>query len=105
MHSLIEHFCQIILLASLAYIFTTIHTIQYLMRNHIEDIDSTALNPDSTHYSASSSTHNLPQPAATTSHTESSEKTSGRWSNNEIVLSSVWKSGPVPVFDPKGLRP
>jgi hypothetical protein len=86
-HSLIRHFRQILSLASLAYIFTSIHAIQYSMRDHSDDND-TALNPqdtDSTHFSASSSAHNIPQ-AATTSNTEISEKTSGRWSNNEIML-------------------
>jgi len=88
---LIWHFRQIISLTSLAYIFTTIHAIQYSMRDHVDDMDS--LNPqgvaDSTesHYSASSAIHNLPQTATTsTSNTESSERTSGRWTNNEIAL-------------------
>src|SRR5438270_13606518 len=90
--SLIWHFHQIISLASLAYIFTTIHAIQYSIRDHeVDDIDSTSPNPqdmtDSTesHHSASSATHNLPQ-TATASNTKSSERTSGRWTNDEMAL-------------------
>ncbi len=83
--SLIRHFRQILSLASLAYIFTSIHAIQYSMRDH-SDHDTTPPNPqDTDSYCASSSAHNIPQ-AATTSNTEHSEKTSGRWSNHEIML-------------------
>ena len=36
-HTLIQHFHHIISLASLAYTFIVLHTIQYLMRNHDND--------------------------------------------------------------------
>jgi hypothetical protein len=90
---LIQYFRQIISLASLAYIFTTIHAIQYSMRDNTDDSNSTPaappLNPhdaDSVYYSsASSSLHTFTQ-TATTSNTEGSEKTSGQWTTDEILL-------------------
>jgi hypothetical protein len=71
-----ERFRNIITLASLAYTFTTIHSLQYYMRNH--DNDTSALNlPDNNESIASSST---PTASGT------SEKTSGRWTDDEIQL-------------------
>ena len=82
-HTLLQRFRYVISLASLAYTFTTLHTIQYSMRDHDENNNTTAQTPpdlDSTSYS---STHNTP---ATTSISENIEKTSNRWSETEINL-------------------
>ena len=57
--SLVQCFCSLVLLASLAYTFTILHAIQYSMLNH--DDSTTTQNPqdhDLTHYSALSSTNN-----------------------------------------------
>jgi hypothetical protein len=86
-HTLIQCFHHIISLASLAYTFTVLHTIQYSMWNHGDnDNDApaqTAGDYESTNFSASSSTHNTP---ATASTSENIEKTSGQWTKNEIKL-------------------
>lgn len=82
-HPLLHRFRYIISLSSLAYIFTALHTIQYTMQDH-DDNDTTTQDHDPLDHSASTSTHNT-QPA-TTSTSESSKKTSGRWTDNEIKL-------------------
>ena len=85
-HTLIQCFRHIISLASLAYTFTVIHTIQYSMRNHDNDNDDdaqTAGDYESTNFTVSSSTHDTP---ATASSSENIEKTSSRWTENEIKL-------------------
>jgi PKD repeat protein len=80
--SLIQRFRYILSIASLAYTFTILHAIQYSMQDH-DDNDSTTQNPDLTQYSASSSTHDTP---ATTSTAGTAEKTTGRWTDQEIDL-------------------
>lgn len=85
---LVQRFRYIISLASLAYTFTILHALQYSMQDrHDDDNNSTtqAQNPqleahDSTHHSA---THNT---LATTSTSGTAEKTSGRWTEQEINL-------------------
>ena len=82
-HTLIQHFRHIISFASLAYTFTTLHTIQYSMRDHCDDNNTTAQDHNSTNFSASSSTQDTP---ASVSTSENIEKTSGRWTESEIAL-------------------
>jgi hypothetical protein len=105
-HTLLHRFRYITSLASLAYTFTTLHAIQYSMRDHDDSFDdihdnnnntvnttstqATALSAqtpqdnDSTNPSAASaSTYDTP---TTTSMSETIEKTSGRWTDNEIRL-------------------
>ena len=82
-HSLLQRFRYIISLTSLAYTFTTLHTIQYSMRDHDDNNDTTGPDHDSTNPSASSSTHDTP---AITSTSENVEKTSGQWTENEVKL-------------------
>jgi hypothetical protein len=82
-HSLIQQFHHIISFASLAYTFTTLHTIQYSMQDHCDDNNTTAQTTEdhnSTNLSASSSTQDTP------STSENSEKTSGQWTKSEITL-------------------
>jgi hypothetical protein len=73
-HTLIQHFRHIISFASLAYTFTTLHTIQYSMRDHCDNNNTTAQDHNSTNFSASSSTQDTP---ASVSTSENIEKTSG----------------------------
>lgn len=94
--TLLQHFRHIISFASLAYTFTTLHTIQYYsMRDHSDNNDTTAqttdhdsttqtTDHDSTNFSAqaSSSTHDTPASIGT----ENVEKASGRWTDTEISL-------------------
>jgi hypothetical protein len=82
--TLIQHFRHIISFASLACTFTTLHTIQYSMRDHYDDNNNmTAQDHNSTEFSASSSTQDTP---ASVSTSENIEKTSGRWTRSEITL-------------------
>ena len=82
-HTLLQRFRYIMSLASLAYTFTTLHTIQYSMRDH--DDNNTTGPPDhhSANLSASSSTHDTP---AATSTSENIEKTNSRWTETEVNL-------------------
>jgi hypothetical protein len=79
--TLLQHFHYIISLASLACTFTTLHTIQYSMRDHDNDNNITGpQDHDSINLTASSSTHDTP---ATTSTLENVEKTSW-WTEDEV---------------------
>jgi len=81
-HTLLQQFRYILSIASLAYTFTSLHTIQYSMRDHDDNDNTTTQAPhDST--TASSSTHDTP---ATTSTAENVEKSSSRWSEDEVKL-------------------
>jgi hypothetical protein len=79
--SLLQQFRHIISFASLAYTFTTLHTIQYSMRDHSQADNNnnttaqTTEDPDLTTFSASSSTHDTPASIIT----ENIEKSIGRW--------------------------
>ena len=79
-----QHFHYIVSLASLAYTFTLLHAIQYAMQDHDDDsITQNTQDYDSTHHSASSST---PNTLATTSTTGIAEKTTGQWTDEEVML-------------------
>ena len=100
--SLIQCFRYIISLASLAYTFTILHTIQYSMQDHDDD-NSTSRNlqyHDLTHHSASSSSHDA---LATTSTAGTSEKTSGRWTEQEINLLLNYVEGNCVLTTTRGL--
>jgi len=87
--SLLQRFRYVLSLASLAYTFTILHTIQYSMRDHNIDNNNnttTSTGPedyDSTNFSASSTTHDTP---TTTNTSENIEKTNSRWTENEVNL-------------------
>jgi hypothetical protein len=81
--SLVQQFRSIVSLASLAYIFTVLHSIQYTMRNLDDSTNQNPQDHDSTHHSALSSTNDT---LATTSTSGTAEKTSGRWTEHEIDL-------------------
>jgi hypothetical protein len=83
--SLIQRFRNIISVATLAYTFTSLHTIQYSMRHPAE---ATEESDDETSTGAhwqnpQSSTHDT---LADTSAAAGNEKTSGRWTSDEINL-------------------
>ncbi len=92
--SLIQCFRNAIWLASLAYIFTTLHTIQYSMQGHTDngsykttaqnpqDDNTITRNPPDNASPTSSSMHNI----LATASTVESEKTSGCWTMDEIHL-------------------
>ena len=93
-HTLMRQFCHIVSLASLAYIFSAIHAIQYsLLESDYDTMDPNGEDPThhtlqetaaSTSYSDfTSSTPNTSNPANTSS---SSGKASGRWTDQEITL-------------------
>ena len=86
-HLLLPYFRYIILLSSLTYTFTALHTIQYAMQDHNDyNTTTTAQDYDPDHsQAASTSTHNATQPA-TTSTSESMKKSSGQWTDNEVKL-------------------
>lgn len=85
--SLAQRFRFIVSLASLAYTFTVLHAVQYSMRISDDSTAQNLQNPDSTHSSALSSgtsaSHNT---LATTSMTGTAEKTTGRWTEDEVNL-------------------
>lgn len=71
-------FRYIISLASLAYTFTVLHTIQYSMRN---SVDTTQTPQDYESTNPSTSTHDS---FATTSMSENTEKSNNRWTDHEV---------------------
>lgn len=80
--SLIKQFRQIISFASLAYTFTTLHTLQYYSMPDSNVDAQTTEDHDPTNFSASSSTHDTP------ASTENIEKASAsnRWTDKEVSL-------------------
>jgi hypothetical protein len=108
-HSLVHRFRHIISLASLAYTFSGIHAIQYSMLEHDMDVDnpedqSRAQNTqdnESASHSALTSTHN-PSTIANTSN--SSERTSGRWSEQESGLLLDYVEANCSLNTPRGLN-
>ena len=85
-HTLLQWFCYITSLASLAYTFTTLHTLQYAMTDHDNNTQLPQPDHDLMDPSASSSAaHDTP----TTSTSEKLEKTSGQWTKNKIKLLEV----------------
>lgn len=105
--SLIQCFREIISLASLAYAFSSIHAIQYSMLDHNMDTtddtdDQNLQDNDMASHSGSTSTgtHNPPTIPNTSS---SSEKTSGRWTDDEIHLLLDYVSVNCTLNTPRGL--
>ena len=93
-HTLMQQFCHIVSLASLAYIFSAIHAIQYsLLESDYDTMDPNG--EDLTHHTLqetaastsyldfTSSTPNTSNPADTSS---SSGKVSSCWTDQEITL-------------------
>ena len=81
--SLVQQFRFIVSLASLAYTFTVLHTLQYTMRNQRNQDDSTTgtqAQNQQDHDSNLSSTND------TTNTSGTSEKNDGRWTEQEIYL-------------------
>ena len=86
-HTLIQQFHQVVSLASLACVFSGIHTIQYSLLDHnmMDDIEDCNLQEnDSASYSGFTSTPNtISNPGDTSSN---SGKASGHWTDQEITL-------------------
>jgi hypothetical protein len=100
--SLIQSFQYIVSLASLAYTFTLLHTIQHSMQDHDENHSAITQNQqdyDSTH--ASSSTHHS---LATSSTAGTAEKTTGRWSEQETNLLLDYVERKCILTTPRGLN-
>lgn len=105
-HTLLQRFHSITSLASLAYTFTALHTIQYAMRDHNNDTTTTTQPPqldhDLTNPSASSSTAHYT--LASTSTSENLDKTSGWWTKNEIKLLLDYVEGNCILTTMRGLN-
>ena len=84
-HTLLQRFHQIISLASLAYTFTTLHTIQYSMRDHNYNNNTAQTQQDHNSMNLSASTYDTP-PATGTSETIKKSTGSSRWTETEIKL-------------------
>ena len=82
---LLQYFCYITSLSSLAYTFTALHTIQYAMQDHDDNDTTTTQDYDPDHSQAASTFTHDSQPA-TTSTSESMKKSSGWWTDNEVKL-------------------
>ena len=84
-HTLIQQSHHIVSLASLACVFSGIHTIQYSLLDHdMDDIEDHNLQEnDSTSHSGFTSTPDTSNPANTSSN---SGKASGHWTDQEITL-------------------
>ena len=84
-HTLLQRFHQIISLASLAYTFTTLHTIQYSMRDHDYNNNTAQTQQDHNSMNLSASTYDTP-PTTGTSETIEKSTGSSRWTETEIKL-------------------
>ena len=108
-HTLLQRFRYITSLASLAYTFTTLHTIQYAMRDHDNDTPQPPQPDDSTEASSSAApvTTNTSSSAAhdtiATTTSKSLEKTSGRWTENEVTLLLDYVEGHCVLTTARGL--
>ena len=89
-HTLIRQFRQVVSLASLACVFSGIHTIQYSLLDHDMMDDSNLQESDSASYSGFTSTPDTISNPADTSNpgntSSNSGKASGRWTDQEITL-------------------
>ena len=74
-HTLLQRFHYITSLASLAYTFTTLHTLQYAMRDH-DNVNNQLLQPDHDLIGPSASS-SAAHDTLTTTTSENLEKTSG----------------------------
>ena len=86
---LLDHFCYITSLASFAYTFTMLHSIQYSMRDHNHENNNsnaeTLQDNDSKNCSTSAHAHVSPT-TDTTSISETIKKSSGQWTDSEVKL-------------------
>ena len=84
-HTLLQRFHQIISLASLAYTFTTLHTIEYSMQDHNYNNNTAQTQQDHNSTNLSAFTHDTP-PTTGTSETIKKSTGSSQWTENEIKL-------------------
>jgi hypothetical protein len=88
-HILLERFRYITSIASLAYTFTVLHTLQYSMRDHTRNDNNaqpaqTPQDHDSTNQSTS--THNSPATGTTSAIEPEKSGSQNLWSENEVKL-------------------
>jgi hypothetical protein len=88
--SLIQRFRNIVSVASLAYIYTSLHTIQYSMQHHSEAAESDDETATASGAGCATGTQNSPSSMhdtlAETSTATGTEKKSTRWTTDEINL-------------------
>jgi hypothetical protein len=103
-----QQFRHIVSLASLAYIFSCIHAIQYSLLDHNMDDNSeyhTSNHLQETSHSESldfTSTHDTSNPADTSSNSGKAN-TTGRWTDQEITLLLDYVEAHCPLSTSRGL--
>ena len=113
-HTLIRQFRQVVSLASLACVFSGIHTIQYSLLDHNMMDDSNLQENDSASYSGFTSTPDTISNPADTSNpantsnpgdtSSNSGKASGRWTDQEITLLLDYVETHCSLNTPRGLN-
>ena len=79
-HTLLKRFRYITLIASLAYTFTVLHTIQYSMQDHDDNNNTTTQIPQDHDSSQATSTYDSPATTGTSMlKTTDFEKNSSQW--------------------------
>ena len=103
-HTLIRQFRHVVSLASLACVFSGIHTIQYSLLDHdmMDDIEDCNLQENhSTSHSGFTSTPGTSNPADTSGN---SGKPSGYWTDQEITLLLDYVKTHCSLDTPRGLN-
>ena len=99
-HTLRQQFRHVVSLASLAYIFSCIHAIQYSLLDH--DMDDNSTSNQETSHSDFTSTHDTSYPADTSSNSGKAN-TTGRWTDQEITLLLDYIEAHCPLSTSRGL--
>ena len=107
-HTLLQQFRYILSLASLAYTFTALHTIQYytMANSNRRSATTQPTPPDPSHPtnpSASASSSGSQATPATTSAPINQEKNNGRWTDEEIKLLLDYVSANCALTTARGL--
>ena len=107
-NTLLQQFRYITSLASLAYTFTTLHTIQYAMRDPDNDTITQPSLPHDHDLTNPSALSSGAQDTSTTSTSENlepqAEKTSGRWTEDDINLLLDYVEGNCILTTARGLN-
>jgi hypothetical protein len=102
-HNLRQQFRHVVSLASLAYIFSCIHAIQYSLLDHdMDDNSEYHSNLQETSHSDFTSTHDTSNPADTSSNPGKANAT-GRWTDQEITLLLDYVEAHCPLSTSRGL--
>jgi len=100
-HTLLQHFRQIVSLASISYTFATLHTIQYSLCDHKTDDTTSSMVQSAPDASTATSSNNN---ASTTGNSNKNSTSSGRWSPNEIQLLLNYVEAHCVLTTPRGLN-